>query len=93
MFVKTMTLCVLLCNIHALIFIPAFLVMWDYVGSAVTGIGKNNKVNPEEDLEPGDKASRSVSLSSPTANGKRTPAPNPASGIPPNDVIPEDDEN
>ena len=88
-----MTLCVLLCNIHALVFIPAFLVMWDYVGTTVSGLRKNNKINPEEDLEPGNKSPRSMSLSSPTANGKRTPSPNRASGIPPNDVIPEDDEN
>uniref|UniRef100_A0A7E4UPM4 SSD domain-containing protein n=1 Tax=Panagrellus redivivus TaxID=6233 RepID=A0A7E4UPM4_PANRE len=35
-FVKTMVLCVVLCNLHALVFIPAFLVMWDYLRSGVT---------------------------------------------------------
>ncbi|KAE9550795.1 hypothetical protein FO519_005998 [Halicephalobus sp. NKZ332] len=80
-FVKTMTLCVILCNLHALVFIPAFLVMWDYIGSHFNGFKKNNKVNPDDDLEPGSKSSRSPSISSHTMNGKRTASPNHASGI------------
>ena len=88
-----MALCVILCNIHALVFIPAFLVMWDYIGSSFGRFRRGNKVSSEEDLEPGCKTPRSPSLSSPTANGRRTPSPNPPSGIQTNKVIPEVEEN
>uniref|UniRef100_A0AC34F554 SSD domain-containing protein n=1 Tax=Panagrolaimus sp. ES5 TaxID=591445 RepID=A0AC34F554_9BILA len=44
-FVKMMFLCVVLCNLHALVIIPAFLVMFDYIR-----FGFNpKKINPSED--------------------------------------------
>uniref|UniRef100_A0A914Z6M2 SSD domain-containing protein n=1 Tax=Panagrolaimus superbus TaxID=310955 RepID=A0A914Z6M2_9BILA len=80
-FVKTMVLCVILCNLHALVFIPAFLVMFDYVR-----FGFNlGKVSPKEDenvIEEADTTSPKFSIGAsrslpvpPFPNRSRTPSP------------------
>uniref|UniRef100_A0A914Z2T0 SSD domain-containing protein n=1 Tax=Panagrolaimus superbus TaxID=310955 RepID=A0A914Z2T0_9BILA len=45
-FVKMMFLCVVLCNLHALVIIPAFLVMFDYIRF---GFNSQKRVGPKED--------------------------------------------
>jgi hypothetical protein len=70
-FVKTMVLCVILCNLHALVFIPAFLVMFDYVR-----FGFNlGKVSPKEDDNVIEEADDNVSPKFSVGASKSLPVP------------------